>query len=270
MKKQFKLGVIGCGYMAQSILRGVVLSDFLHEKKIIVGVENEEALEKVAFLGVRTATDYKSVAENSEYLLLDVKPQKLEEVIKSLGGFKPAKVISVLSSVRKSTIKNLFGFGAVYVARCLPNMPCSIGSGVIGIDMSDFNKSTDDIEFISNVFNCIGTVLSVDESKMEAVSGVSVSGPAYVFMFIDSLIDAGVKNGLTKNEAKILAVQTLLGSAEMVERDEQSLSELIVESCGKGGASLEAIKVFEEKNFRGIVSDAVSACVKRSKELSEK
>ena len=270
MKKQFKLGVIGCGYMAQSILRGVVLSDFLHEKKIIVADDKEEALEKVAFLGVRTATDYKYVAESSEYLLLDVKPQKFDEVIKSLGGFKPAKIISVMTGVRKNAIKNSFGAGTINVVRCLPNMPCSIGSGAIGVDMSDFNKSTDDIEFISNVFNCIGTVLSVDESKMEAVSGLSVSGPAYVFMFIDSLIDAGVKNGLTKNEAKILAVQTLLGSAEMVERDEQSLSELIVEACGKGGAALEAVKVFEENNFRGIISDAVSACVKRSKELSDK
>lgn len=270
MKKQFKLGVIGCGFMAQSILKGVVLSDFLREKKIIVSDVDETAFDKLGSLGVRAVIDNKFVAENSEYLLLAVRPQNFDEVIKSLNGAKPEKVISVISGIKKNTIKNAFGLNATKVARAVPNLPCSIGSGVIGLDMLDYNKSADDIEFISNVFNCIGTVLSVDESKLDAVTGLSGSGPAYVFMFLDGLIDAGVKQGLTKDEAKILAVQTLIGSAEMVERDEQSIPELIKKVCSKGGTTIEAVKVFEDKNFRGILSDAVSACVKRSKELSEK
>ena len=136
--------------------------------------------------------------------------------------------------------------------------------------MSDFNSNTDDTEFISNIFNCLGTVLSVDESKMDAVTGISGSGPAYVFMFIDGLIDAGVKNGLTRDEAKILAVQTLIGASEMVESVEQSVSELIKGVCSKGGTTIEAVKVLEENNFRGIISGAVDACIKRSKELSMK
>jgi pyrroline-5-carboxylate reductase len=270
MKKQFKLGVIGCGFMAQSILRGVVLSDFLHEKKIIVSDINEENLESIGFLGVRTTDDNAFVAENSEFLLIAVKPQNFEAVAKSINTCAPQKVISIMAGVKKNTIKNAFGINAVKVARCMPNLPCSIGSGAMGIDMSDFNSSTDDTEFISNLFNCLGTILSIDESKMDAVTGISGSGPAYTFMFIDSLIDAGVKQGLTKNEAKILAVQTVLGSAEMVQRDEKSLPELIMQVCSKGGTTIEAVKVFEKDNFRGIVSDAVEACVNRSKELSSK
>lgn len=269
MKKQFKLGVIGCGFMAQSILRGVVLSDFLNPKKIIVSDASNEKLDQVECLGVRTTTDNGYVAENSEYLLLAVKPQNFENVIKDISDCNPNKIISVMAGVRKNKIKNAFGINAVKVARCMPNLPCSIGSGCIGVDMNDYNKSPDDIEFISNIFNCLGTVLSVDESKLDAVTGISGSGPAYVFLFIDSLIDAGVKQGLTKNEAKILAVQTVLGVAEMAERDEQSLSELIVQICSKGGTTIEAIKVFEQNNFSGIISNAVDACVNRSKELSE-
>lgn len=270
MKKQFKLGVIGCGFSAQSILKGVVLSDFIHEKKIIVSEDNDEAFGNVEFLGIRRAPDNRFVIENSEYVLLDVKAQKIDEVLKSFGGIAPSKLISVVSGVRKNVLKNALGTGAVNVARCLPNLPCAIGSGVIGIDMSDFNNNTDDIEFISNVFNCVGTVLSVDESKMDAVSGLGYSGPVYALMFIDSLTDAGVENGLSKNEAKILAVQTLMGVAEMVERDEQTLSELVKLACTHGGTAIEAVKVFEDKNFRGIIGEAVSACVKRSKELSDK
>ncbi len=270
MKKQFKLGIIGCGFMAQSIMRGVVLSDFLSEKKVIVSDVSEENLDKVNYLGVRTALDNRIVAENSEYVLFAVKPQNFAEAVKSLGGFVPEKVISVMAGVKKSTIKNAFGLSAVKVARCMPNLPCSIGSGAIGIDMLDFNNFTDDTDFISNVFNSLGTILSVDESKMDAVTGISGSGPAYVFMFIDSLVDAGVKQGLSKSQAKILAVQTVLGAAEMVGRDEEPISELIMRVCSKGGTTIEAVKVLEENNFRETISKAVDACVKRSKELSER
>ena len=174
MKKQFKLGVIGCGFMAQALLKGVILSDFLHEKKIIVSDVSENNLEKLGFLGVRTTTDNEFVAQNSEFVLFAVKPQNFEEVIRSLNGSKPEKIISIMAGIKKNAIKNSFGLSAVKVARCMPNLPCSIGSGVIGVDMSDFNNNIDDVEFISNVFNCIGTVLSIDESKMDEIGRAHV------------------------------------------------------------------------------------------------
>lgn len=269
MKKQFKLGIIGCGFMAQSILKGVILSDFLSERKIIVSDVSEENLSKVDFLGIQTTTDNEYVAQNSEYLLFAVKPQTFNDVVKSLNGCKSEKVISIMAGVKKNKIKNALGTSGVKVARCMPNLPCSIGSGAMGVDMTDFNDNLDDLEFISNIFNCLGTVLSTDESKMDAITGISGSGPAYVFMFIDSLVDAGVKQGLTRDEAKILAVQTVMGSAEIVEREEQTIPELIKQVCSKGGTTIEAVKVLEENNLRTIISDAVEACVKRSKELSE-
>jgi len=175
-----------------------------------------------------------------------------------------------MNGITKNSIKNSLGVKAVKVARCLLNLPCSIGSGAIGVDMTDFNKDTDDTDFISNIFNKLGTVVSVDESKLDAVSGLSLSGPAYTFMFIDSLIEAGVKHGLPRSEAKILAVQTVLGSAEMVQREEQTVDELLMQTCNNGGAGIEAVKVFEEKGFRNIISEAVDACVNRAKGASDK
>lgn len=268
MKKLFKLGVIGCGFMAQSILKGVVASDFLRAKKVVASDVNDEALDSAAELGVMGTTNNKYLVENSEYVLFAVKPQNFESVCQSLEGVVPAKVISIMAGVKRDKIKAALGRDTK-VARCMPNLPCSIGSGVIGVDMTDFNSSQDDLEFISGVLNCLGTVLSVREEKMDAVTGISGSGPAYVFMFIDALIDAGVKQGLTRNEATVLAVQTVMGSAEMVEHSDVPVTDLIKRVCSKGGTTIEAVKVLEERNFRGIVDEAVAACAKRSKELSE-
>ena len=269
MKKQYKLGVIGCGFMASAILRGAVLSDFIKAKRIIVSDTSIEKLENMGQeLGVTVSDSNRYVAENSEYILFAIKPQTFPEVAQELKGICPEKVISIMAGVKKAKIKNSLGVGIIKVARCMPNLPCSVGSGMMAVDMSDFNSDTDDTEFISKLFNCMGEVLSTDESKLDAVTGISGSGPAYVFMFIDSLIDAGIEQGLTKDEAKLLAVQTVIGGADMVVHSQKPLSELIMSVCSKGGTTIEAVKVLEENNFRGIISDAVSACVKRSEELS--
>ncbi|MDE7163003.1 MAG: pyrroline-5-carboxylate reductase [Clostridia bacterium] len=270
MKKQFKLGIIGCGFMGSAILKGVADSEFIRAKKIIVSDTDEQKLDKIGEeFGVCVSNDNKFVAENSEYLLLAVKPQTFGDVAKTLEGVCPQKVISIMAGVKKAAIKNSFGVGLIKVARCMPNLPCATGFGMMGVDMSDYNKNTDDTDFVSNLFGCLGQVLSVPEDKLDAVTGISGSGPAYTFIFIDSLIDAGVKQGLTKDEAKLLAMQTVWGSCSMLMEDDRPLPELIMSVCSKGGTTIEAVKVFEQNNFRGIISDAVAACVKRSKELSE-
>lgn len=266
MKKQFKLGVIGCSFFSNAILRGVVLSDLIREKKIIVSDESEDELDKLDYLGVRTTTDNKFVAENSEFVLFAVKPKKFEAISKELEGVRPEKVISVMDGLTKNSIKNALGVGLIKVARAVLNLPCNIGSGTVGIDMIDFNKSADDCDFISEVFGTLGTVVSLEESKLNAVYGLSGCGPAYTFMFIDALVNAGVKQGLTKSEAKILAVQTVLGSAETVQREENTIEELTMLACNKGGAAVEAVKVLEEKGLADAVSSAVEACVNRAKE----
>ena len=270
MKKQFKLGVIGCGFMAHTILRGAILSDLLRSKKVIVSDVDMDKLQEVNDeLGVFFTKDDRYVAENSEFVLFAVKPQSFAKIANELQGVCPEKIISVMPGIKKSTIKNSLGVKIMKVARCVPNLPCSIGSGMMGLDMSDFNSDTRDTEFIDMLFSSMGRVLSVNEDKMDAITAISGSGSAYVFMFIDSLIDAGIKQGLSKDEAKTLAIQTVLGGAEMAAHSEKSIPELIVNACGKGGATIEAVGVLENNNFRGIVAEAVDACVKRSKQLSD-
>lgn len=270
MKKQYKLGIIGCGFMANAIVKCICESEYLKARKMIVSDNSHAKLDAVADeYGVNVTDDNRYLAENSEYILFAVKPQNFPEVAKEIASVKVDKVISIMAGVKKSTIKNGLGVGVIKVARCMPNLPCSIGCGMMGVDMSDYNDNTDDIEFIYNLFDCLGSVLSVSEDKLDAVTGISGSGPAYAFLFIDGLVDAGVRQGLTTDEAKLLAVQTVFGSCQMLMETDKSLSELIAGVCSKGGTTIEAVKVFEDNRFRGVISDAVEACVKRSKELSE-
>lgn len=263
MKKRFKLGIIGCGYIATTIMRGAVESDFLRGKKIIVSDPSEEQLDKVDYLGVMSTTSNAYVAQNSEFVLFAVNPADLPAAIASVKKASPDKIISVVTGVKKSEIKNSLGIGLIKVARIVPNMPCEIGDGAIGIDMSDYNRSSDDTEFLSKLFENIGTVVSVDESKLDAVTAIGGCGPAYAFMLLDALISAGVKSGLTKAEAQTLAAQTLFGCAEMVLMGGKRVEELLVQSCPKGSINLEAVKVLEENGFREIISKAAESCVKR-------
>ncbi len=269
MKKQFKLGIIGCGFMSNAIIKCICEAEYIRPRKILVSDTDRDKLNTVADeYGINVTDDNRYVAENSEYILFAVKPQNFAEVAKELEGINPDKVISIMAGVKKSTVKNALGVGVIKVARCMPNLPCSVGCGMMGVDMIDYNKNTDDVEFIYNLFSCLGNVLSTSEEKLDAVTGISGSGPAYAFIFIDSLIDAGVNQGLTRDEAKLLAMQTVLGSCQMLTETDSSLSDLIMSVCSKGGTTIEAVKVFEDKNFRGIINEAVAACVKRSKELS--
>lgn len=270
MKKQFKLGVIGGGFMAQAILKGAILSDSLRAKRILVADVSQKALDNLEYLDVNTTTDCREVAENCEYILLAVKPQNFPEVAESLHGFPVEKVISIMAGVKKEKIRDALFGDHLKIARAMPNLPCSVGEGMTALDISEFLSSPDDCEFISALFNNIGNLLLTKEEKLNAVTGISGSGPAYVYMFIDGLIKAGMKHGLTEDEAKTLAVSTVSGGAEMVVYSkDKSLSDLISAVCSKGGTTIEAVNSFKKDDMEGMIERAVSACVKRAEELSK-
>ena len=268
MKKQFKLGVIGGGFMASAIVRGVTGSGFVKGKKIVVADPSEAARSKMEELGVNVSADNREVAENSEYLLFAVKPQNFPAVAEEIGGIGTAKAISIMAGVKKQKIRAALS-GCVKVARAMPNLPCSVGAGMTAVDISDF-EDAEDCAFIHGIFDSLGNVLICSEDKLNAVTGISGSGPAYVYMFIDGLIRAGVAQGLTEDEAKTLAVNTVAGGAEMVARSEdKTLGQLIDAVCSKGGTTIQAVDSFREDDLYGTIGRAVAACVKRAQELSE-
>lgn len=270
MKKQYKLGVIGGGFMARAILQGAVRSDFIKAKKVIVSDPSQEALSQLEELGVECVHDNRAVAANSEYLLIAVKPQSFAAVAENLQGIAMDRIITIMAGVRKEKIRAALPWALPKIARAMPNLPCSIGAGMTALDLSDFDGDADDCAFIHSVFDNIGNVLEIPEEKLNAVTGISGSGPAYVYMFIDGLVRAGINQGLTEDEAKTLAVNTVSGGAEMVAcTEDKSLEELVSAVCSKGGTTIQAVESFRKDDIYGMIDRAVAACVNRAEELSK-
>lgn len=265
MEKKFKLGVVGAGFMATAIIKGAIKSSALKASDIIVSDVSHDSLMRIKENGVNITTNSRELVDNSEFVLFAVKPQNISTVLDEISGCTCDKFISIMAGVKKAKIKKVFNSSKV--ARCMPNTPCSIGFGAIGLDVSDFeNKS--DVDFILKLLSSFACVVTVLEDKMNAVTGISGSAPAYFYLFLKGIIDAGVEHGLSYDDAKILATSTMIGAGEMVlKNNDKSLDELISAVCSKGGTTIEAVNVYNDNNLTDISKKAVGACVARSLEL---
>ena len=268
MEKKFKLGVIGAGFMSSAIISGAIKSGFLSPEQIIVSDINASSLEKLALKGVSTTLNNADVLNCAEYVLFAVKPQHFVGAVKDVDAFSCEKFISIMAGVKKASVKSALNKD-VKVARCMPNTPCLVGYGAVGIDLSDYDQENDK-NFIKNLFSSFAQVVVVDESKLNAITGISGSSPAYFYLFIKGLVDAGVKQGLSYSDALKLAANTMIGSGKMIfENSDKTLDELITAVCSKGGTTIEAIKVFNDNGLGEITDKAVSACVKRAEDLEK-
>lgn len=267
MKKKFKLGVIGAGFMSSAIVNGAIGAGYLKNSEVIVSDPFDKARERMSAKGVSTTADNKEIFDNSEFVLFAVKPQSFAEAVNSVDKNGSYKIISIMAGVRTDKIRKIFPASAV--ARCMPNTPCSVGFGAVGIDASGLKNASDE-EFVKGLFSSFAEVVSVREEALNVVTGVSGSAPAYFYLFLKGIIEAGVKHGLTEQEAKMLAVNTMIGSGMMVKNNkDKSLDELITAVCSKGGTTIEAINVYNEKGLSEITDEAVGACVKRAEELEK-
>ena len=266
MKKKFKLGIIGAGFMSSAIVEGIISSKTLKKSSVIVSDKSIDAIDKAKKrFGINVTLDNSFLCENSEFILFAVKPQSFLDVINEIKEKNAIKIISIMAGVKKEKIKE--SFKNAKVARAMPNTPCSIGSGAIGIDLSDFTDKND-VDFIKGILSPLGVIVEVKEEKLNAVTGISGSAPAYFYLFLKGIIDAGVSAGLSYNEAKTLAVNTLIGSGKMVQKNaDKNLDELISAVCSKGGTTIEAIKVYTGGSLNELTDKAVKACIKRSTEL---
>lgn len=265
MKKNFKLGIIGAGFMASAIAKGAISSGFLMPEEIIVTDKSEEARNRIAKYNVYVA-EAKDVFEKAEYVLFAVKPQNFSELKEYNGQNVCKKFISIMAGVKKEKIKE--AFPDAKVARCMPNTPCSVGFGAVGIDSSDFNG--EDAAFVSGLFSSFAKTAEVKEDLLNTVTGISGSSPAYFYLFLKGIIDAGIKHGLDSETAKNFAANTMIGAGKMVlANSDKTLDELISAVCSKGGTTIEAVKVYEEENLASITEKAVDACINRAEELEK-
>ena len=262
------LGFIGCGNMAQAMLKGILAKGLYDGSQVIVSRRNSLALEQIRTeLSVETTTDNREVAKKADILFLAVKPFQFDQVITEIRDVvkNDVLIISIAAGQTMANIERLFGKD-IKLVRTMPNTPALVLAGATGMC---FNSHVSDEEKGQAVelFESFGVVAVVPESMIDVVIGVSGSSPAYVFMFIEAMADAAVADGMPRAQAYELAAQTVMGSAKMVLETGKHPGELKDMVCSPGGTTIEAVRVLEEKGMRSAVIEGQMACVKKAREL---
>lgn len=262
----YNLGFIGCGNMANAIIRGILDKKLLESNHIFVldsDPAKTEALKESEHVWL--CSDIKELQTASDIIFLCVKPNVIPAVLSQIT--EPGRAfVSIAAGVRSEKIKKMIKVDA-RVLRIMPNTPLMVGKGAAGFEVPSSLKK-EEFNFIKNIFENMGKVVEADASLMDAVTGVSGSGPAYMYYFLNALAKAGERQNLPAEDALALALQTMKGAVEMVEKSDKPLETLIREVCSPGGTTIEALAVFEHFGLNEIVDKAVDACTKKSAQLS--
>lgn len=261
-----RLAIVGVGMMGEALARGLLDAGWSPAEIIVTDAVSARADDVAKMLGCAKASDAKAAADEASGVLLAVKPQDargaLDEVAGSLG---PAGLVSIVAGMRTGAIEDALGKNAS-VVRAMPNTPARVGKGVTalssGKDASDATR-----ELADAVFSAVGPVVWLDESKLDAVTALSGSGPAYVFLVAEALVDAGVALGLPRDVAETLAYATLEGSAKMLRETGEVPAVLRAQVTSPGGTTAAALAVLEARAVRAAFGDALKAARDRSVEL---
>ncbi len=260
-----KLGFIGCGNMASAIIGGIIKSG-LYEAKDIIASDKADLSEKEKTLGINTTSDNKKAA-SAELVMLCVKPAFIYDVIEEIRDSINEDTLIISIAAGQSIDKLLAAFGKqVKIVRVMPNTPALVGEGMAAIS---HNASVNDEEVhrVIEIFESCGKAETVSEHLMDAVTAVSGSSPAYVFMFIEAMADAAVRAGMPRDKAYTFAAQAVKGSAQMVLETGIHPGVLKDQVCSPSGTTIEAVAVLEEKGMRSAVLDAMHACVEKSRKM---
>lgn len=261
-----KIGFIGLGNMATAMIGGMLQKGMVEPRDVVGCDKLPEAMEKIKTkFNITTVTDNADVAEAADVLFLAVKPLFLPEVIAGIRDKVSAEtlVVSIVAGKTLSWLKEAFDRPGLKLVRCMPNTPALVLAGCTGVCAGE-GVSAGELEKVLGLLGSFGTASVVPERLMDVVVGVSGSSPAYVFLFIEAMADEAVAAGMPRPQAYEFAAQAVLGSAKMVLETGRHPGELKDMVCSPGGTTIEAVKVLEEKGFRGIVMDAVAACIEKS------
>lgn len=264
-----KLAIIGLGKMGSALLAGIINSWIYKNNEIIgadIAVTDQDSNND--YLGITTTSDNHKAVRLADIILLAVKPQFINKVLSDIKETTSGKlVISIVAGISIDRLQQGLSTDC-RVIRVMPNTPALVGEGISAF--SPGSKTTEeDRQSVKTILQSIGKVVEVEENLMDAVTGLSGSGPAYVYMIIDALADGGVLMGLSRKLALKLAAQTVLGSAKMVMETGQHPGELKDAVASPGGTTIRAIEQLENRGVRGVLISAVRAAAERSSELNE-
>jgi pyrroline-5-carboxylate reductase len=266
-----KIGFIGTGHMGRALARGFLKTQMLNTASLFGFDVNPEAAKRFADqTGGQSVASVKDLVIASDIVFLSVKPQQMTTVLHQLGslranGFNPLWITIAPGIPIQAYLKDI-GNSARFV-RVMPNTPCLVGKGVSGFCVSE-GVTADDVKLVTDLLSTVGVAIQFPERQLDAVAGLSGSGPAYVYILIEALADGGVKMGLSREAAMGLAANTVLGAAQMVLTTGDHPAVLKDKVCSPRGTTISGVHTLEKSGFRGTIMDAVEAATKRAMEMA--
>ena len=268
--KTRKLGFLGAGNMAGALIKGLLHAGVVDAENIIASDVKSDRLKQLhATHGIRVTQDNHALVREVDVLVLAVKPQVIDKILTDIGGdVRPdTLVISVAAGVPIETIEARLPSDA-RVVRSMPNTPATALAGATAISAGT-HATEDDLATARALFEAVGRVVTLDEALLDAVTGLSGSGPAYIMVIIEALADGGVKVGLHRDTALLLAAQTVFGSAKLLLETGEHPGRLKDMVTSPGGTAIAGLHTLESGGLRRTLIDAVEAATKRSAELGE-
>ncbi len=264
------IAFLGTGNMAEALVKGLLRAGASPEEIVCTVRRAARGEELAKRYGVRTSTDNRAAAAAADVVVLSVKPQVmgklLDEISPVIDGGK--LVISVAAGVPIALMERKLAHG-VRVIRTMPNTPALVGAGATALARGE--HATDaDLEAARSLFAAVGLTVVVEEPLLDACTGLSGSGPAYIFLIIEALSDAGVKVGLPRYTAQALAAQTVLGSAQLLIETGEHPGRLKDQVTSPGGTAIAGLHTLEAGGLRTTLMDAVEAATHRARELGQK
>lgn len=263
------IGFLGAGNMAEALIRGLLRGHAAATSIVASGPRSERMAELGERYGIQTTLDNGSLAERSEIVVLSVKPQIMRKVLDEIGERirADALVISIAAGIPVAAIEARLRPGT-RVVRTMPNTPALVDAGATAI-AGGAHATAADLADAKRIFDAVGVTVALDEYQLDAVTGLSGSGPAYIFLILEALADAGVKVGLSRRTATLLAAQTVLGSAKLLLETNEHPGRLKDMVTSPGGTAITGLHTLEQGGLRTTLMDAVEAATKRSHELGQ-
>lgn len=268
--KDKSLGFIGAGNMAEAIIHGIIQNQVVLPNRILASDLSGERREHISkTFGMETVKENRSLVDQSNVIFLAVKPQAVPQVLKDIGAnMGPEKLlISIVAGVPIQTLSTGLPKNP-RIVRTMPNTPMTVMEGAMAI-ASNSPALPEDLETVETLFHPLGSAVQIEEKLIDAVTGLSGSGPAYVFMMLEALADGGVKMGLPRDVSETLAAQTLLGSAKLFLETRINPGQLKCMVTSPGGTTIAGIHELEKGGLRASLINAVESATKRSIELGK-
>ncbi len=262
-----RLAVVGGGRMGEAIVAGLVGSGALQASQVVVADPSQARRDQlVSAYGVSAVSDASEAVTGADAIIIAVKPQVIEPVVRALApGLADALVVSIAAGVTCARLESMLPAGTP-VVRVMPNTPALVGAGM-SVVSGGTRATPEHVALVGDLFGCVGEVIVLDEDLLDACTAISGCGPAYMALIVDALARAGEREGLSRETAQMLALTTMRGTVDLIEKTGETPEAVIEAVSSPGGATIAAVNELEARGVREAFVAAVRAAAARSREL---